>query len=819
MSEFPVYGKWPPTQSTCYVSLAAISKKDITKEEADEFTMATLHGDIDQILKRKRPVKIEHVLQTESGQRPKCVLVEGGPGVGKTTFSWEVCKRWGKGELFQEYTTVVLLQLRGERVQSAKRVSDLFYYTDEEVQRQIAAEITSTNGQDTLLVLDGLDELPKKLLIQDSVFGRLFSGTDLPLATLLVTSRPSVTGTLLSTWKLQVSSHVEILGFMKESIFEYSKSVLHDDEFLGFQEYLTTHPNIRTLMYVPLNSAIVTEVYKHSRQSSKPAPTTVTQLYTSLAHTLLLRYLDSHPDYRGQDLELNTFSDLPSPVYAQFQKLCEMAFNKATEKQVVFSDLGKSFEHFGFMHATVEIFGPRGASVSHSFLHFTIQEYLAAVHISNMSPKEQMDLFVEHFFQGRLRTCERLLHLPPVQPPQNETFNTWKFVSGLTQLNGFDLSLVLEQLYGTEHGITVDSAVIELLYETQNTRCLRIFGDTTALYSTAHLSHSTSTALAYCIVHSNCTWTLNITWACNKIGSQHEALLRCGASRVGCIERIAGAICPHCLEKSDPCFLQGIKELDLFKVTSITFSDQDLFSVKEINKKTVKLESFVLCPNPMFLISDPPSVVNTRLIVDVIRSLTRLSTLKELVLQGFHTGVAEASALKEMLLSTHNQVLRTVTMGHCNIDDETVQQLAEGLCHNKTVKELNISHNHIGDTGMVAMAVALSNNNKIKQIDISHNPFGDDGAIALAEMLRTNTSLVQLRMVQYQSESSVSHEGVEALLDSLQHNQELAMLTLSDHHREYLKVVFPQTSWRWEHRVQLEQPRTMYKLRHTPAVS
>ncbi len=172
-SEFPVYGKWPPSQSMCYVSLAAVSKNDITKEEAEELTTATFHGNIDKIVKRKikRPIKIEHVLQTESGQRPKCVLVEGGPGVGKTTFSWEVCKRWGKGELFQEYTTVVLLQLRGERVQSAKRVSDLFYYTDEEVQRQIAAEITRRDGQDTLLVLDGLDELPKKLLIQDSVFG------------------------------------------------------------------------------------------------------------------------------------------------------------------------------------------------------------------------------------------------------------------------------------------------------------------------------------------------------------------------------------------------------------------------------------------------------------------------------------------------------------------------------------------------------------------------------------------------------------------------------------------------------------------------
>ena len=44
------------------------------------------------------------------------------------------------------------------------------------------------------------------------------------------------------------------------------------------------------------------------------------------------------------------------------------------------------------MHTTVELFVPKRASVSHSFLHFTIQEYLAAVRISQMSPKEIMEL-------------------------------------------------------------------------------------------------------------------------------------------------------------------------------------------------------------------------------------------------------------------------------------------------------------------------------------------------------------------------------------------------------------------------------------------
>ena len=36
-----------------------ISKECITKKETDEFTKATLHGDVDQVLHVKKPVEME----------------------------------------------------------------------------------------------------------------------------------------------------------------------------------------------------------------------------------------------------------------------------------------------------------------------------------------------------------------------------------------------------------------------------------------------------------------------------------------------------------------------------------------------------------------------------------------------------------------------------------------------------------------------------------------------------------------------------------------------------------------------------------------
>ena len=57
-----------------------------------------------------------------------------------------------------------------------------------------------------------------------------------------------------------------------------------------------TCPSIR-MMYIPLNCAIVVELYTDSSILSRPAPHTQTQLYTSLALSLLSRYLNKtgHP--------------------------------------------------------------------------------------------------------------------------------------------------------------------------------------------------------------------------------------------------------------------------------------------------------------------------------------------------------------------------------------------------------------------------------------------------------------------------------------------------------------------------------------------
>ena len=119
--------KYLPTLDSPYINLAMIIRGRHDRGERDEFTLKTLHGGVDQILESKLPIKIEHLLSSGSSGKPvRFILVEGPPGIGKSTFAWELCRRWDEIESLRDYHTVVLLKLREKWVLNAMSLSDLF---------------------------------------------------------------------------------------------------------------------------------------------------------------------------------------------------------------------------------------------------------------------------------------------------------------------------------------------------------------------------------------------------------------------------------------------------------------------------------------------------------------------------------------------------------------------------------------------------------------------------------------------------------------------------------------------------------------------
>ena len=396
--KLPIHSKWPPTASKKYIHLAVVKKDYVSKQQADEFTRATLHGDIEDIIREKESLDFSGIGKKEDGSPAQLIIVEGGPGIGKTTFAWKVCRKWSKGKILQQYRLVVLLRLRDKRVREARNVHDLFYHSNPKLREAVAAEMEAINGESVLLLYEGYDELPGKLQMQQSIFLDILYQECLPEATVLITSRPSATQFLCRQFKKSIDQHIEILGFTKADVQSYVQSVIKDQQLnTEFTQYLKCYPHIRGLMYVPLNAVIVTEIYKTTKldKSQDFVPTTLTELYTSLSRGMLLRYLTSHNEYGQQEWKLSSFSDLPEELNKQFYTICGIAFQGILKDEVIFDDLARDFNTLDLMQSAAELYVDHGAVVSHNFFHLTLQEFLAAVHVSQRSEEEQLQYFIQ----------------------------------------------------------------------------------------------------------------------------------------------------------------------------------------------------------------------------------------------------------------------------------------------------------------------------------------------------------------------------------------------------------------------------------------
>ena len=227
------------------------------------------------------------------GERARCIIVEGIPGIGKSTFSWHLGVCWAKKEILHDYHLVVLLRLRDERVQHAKCVSDLFCYKEQPKQEHEAVMewINSNKGDGVMMVLDGYDELSPDLQIS-SIFADIIRVEVLPKMTVLVSSRPSANEILHQLCQDQKCQYIEVIGFGKEEIQEYVYAALEQSKELRDQlmSYLEHHPHIHGLMYCPLNCAIIVQIFRDQMKSRSQPPQTLTEVYQVLIKTVLKRH-------------------------------------------------------------------------------------------------------------------------------------------------------------------------------------------------------------------------------------------------------------------------------------------------------------------------------------------------------------------------------------------------------------------------------------------------------------------------------------------------------------------------------------------------
>ena len=797
--------KWPHLEARKYINLAVINNEYANRKELIEFRQQTIHGSIDDILESKAPIGMKDILKPNCIQEHDFItnknvikeypvtqlLIEGAPGIGKSTFAWEVCQKWGQQQLFNEYSLVVLLKFRDKRVQEAKSISDLFYYPLPEVQSGSVHDIVLSGGHGLLLILEGFDEAPASKRTMDSILVRLFRGQELPKATVILTTRPTASAEIRQFCKGKHSRRIEIIGFGKNEIDEYIRCAFSDEQLQSdFKEYLSLYPHIHRMMYVPLNSAIVTHVYE-SCKSSGTVPKTMTQLYSSLIRTLLLRYLKDKEEYKDTCTNINSFKDLPQPVYDQFCEICKIAYTgiMTAKTELIFQDFPSDFDPLGLMQSCPELYVDRGASVSYNFLHLTVQEYLAAYHISQQSRDEQVA-----FMEEEMR--DNIFELKVVV----------RFLAGLTEL-GRDLWNILRE-FASEHKHNIERFIevefLHLLFESQDPSVITSVLGSDCVYFVRSQQPFDWYVLGYCIAHSSCDWKLEL---CDCKLESLKLFLRvlnlhqdqCQLSPTGKIkevwlgyvrnERDLAAV--HLLVDSMSQLLvfQNLTHLSL-KYCYLTSVTCDILS--EHTDLLQHLKYLNLSGNP---------TIGSGGAVNLITSLTKYSTIGELHLEFTGIGFKDSEALNELLISfkyieklnisgnklspdniqlivdgfSCNTSLKVLDISESNFNSENVLYLASVLRLNTRLKELYIGNCNIQSSDSVCLAIALESNSQLQTLRLGNNPFGSKGVAAFAHVLATNNSLLELNLRM----CFIHVEGAVCLAKALEKNSTVSVFDIS----------------------------------------
>ncbi len=342
--------------------------------------------------------------QPSDGQHQRSILVEGSPGVGKSVLLKHIAYLWAQGELLTNTDFLFLLHLRDPSVQQMHSLDALvrhFYHYDKQASL-VTSCVAQDGGKSVTILLDGYDELPVNLR-QNSFIADLLQRRVLPACSIVVSSRPHASTHLRDN----ISCQVEILGFSEKDQQHFIEHSLKDQphKISELKQYLKHHSTISNLCFIPFNMTILLFLYKDKEE--RPLPTNSTGLYNLFICLTICRHLRVKCKVT-LDEEIEHLNKLPKPYSDIINQLSTFAFKALGNNQLVFTlaeikkecpDIDKAINGFGLLQV-VEYAGRMSKSLSFNFIHLSIQEFLAAHHVTTLPPSKELSILQKNFWNN-----------------------------------------------------------------------------------------------------------------------------------------------------------------------------------------------------------------------------------------------------------------------------------------------------------------------------------------------------------------------------------------------------------------------------------
>ena len=360
----------------------------------------------------------------KSCKEPLIVLIEGEPGMGKTTYCQKLVFDWASkqchdlDESFRRIDVLLFLRCRGIKSTILDAIEDQILPDEKPEEKEMFFQFLKENPSKVLLVLDGLDEAdPQKL----EIYLKLLQKKQLPGCYIVLTSRHEAGRKV----KRYTDTLLEIVGFTSadakcfiRKYFQHAQhlaeklisKVYHDSYFLfdkdedefkykfadadadadadeyeysggNKYDYERSHKyeykysdgdkDLRELLKNPLNTLLLCVIFEDLEGT---LPTKRTQLYVEIVLFILRRYESKNGlSNRGKDLLL---------VYKEeLMILGKSALDSLREQELYFDDHKGDIKEsllmkFGFL--SIQSGGSKRAPCDrYGFFHKSFQEFFS----------------------------------------------------------------------------------------------------------------------------------------------------------------------------------------------------------------------------------------------------------------------------------------------------------------------------------------------------------------------------------------------------------------------------------------------------------
>jgi len=660
-------------------------------------------------------------------------------------------------------------------------------------------------------VFDGLDEYPQND-INNSFILKIIIGRVFPKAIVVCTSRPVASLCLHD----HVDRRVEILGFTKEEREKYITLSLSEspDEKCKLERYLKDNPMIDDLCFIPLHLAILMFLYKQGI-----LPETLTNLNELFVVHTIYRNSKKICGQNTASTEIR-LTDLPKKYGNVLYKLSELAYLGIVLHRLVFTsdeimqicpeifDMPEAADGYGLLKA-VPHYSKVGAGTTtvFNFLHLTMQEYLAALHVSKLPNNEQLSMLKQTFWNGFYQ-------------------NMWIMYIGTVGVNSqvfvhfIDTCIKSEVLFDGELDEIKCLHLFQCYTEAKSIEMPRIISSLfkdgkISFHSVSFFKHNFLSVMSFLskfniqcktLTFDRCRvfgknfmsvlkWfimnntdkisTLRYVNLCNNLCNSSPWVVFCAVIKYSLVDSLT-----LCGGFGVEEYSKELKENLQCNTTlkSLTLCDtvsSDLEKIKDILIETNSCVN-ILNISTRTITSDKVNMTDNVLINAVVKGAnddTRYFTLNIL-----HDNVKNSNSetvnlsFQNILLHheifyitfglQYNMTIKVLNISHNKFTNQSATAIREFLLHNKVIRELNISNTNIF---VIPIAKTLSENFSLLKLDISNNGIAGKEAEVIGTVLKVNNTLLELNM----SYGKVTTIGALYIAEGLCKNVSLQKLDVS----------------------------------------